>query len=82
VLSASAAELEGPETGERIEPEQAPAVEREGPLQRRLVLFGDHGLIFSYTGLELPDGSHHGHGDFAQLETPETDAAICAVLTS
>jgi len=45
-------------------------------------VFGDHGLIFLYTGLELPDGSHHGHGDFAQLETPEADAAICAVLTS
>jgi hypothetical protein len=44
---------------------------------------GDHGRpIFQYTGLDRTDGSHSGHGDWAQFETPETDAAICAVLTS
>lgn len=37
--------------------------------------------IFQLTGLERPDGSHSGHGDWAQFESPEVDAAICDALT-
>jgi hypothetical protein len=42
----------------------------------------DGRTIFQYAGLDLPDGTHHGIGDWAELESAEVQAALCDVLTS
>ena len=41
----------------------------------------DGQLIFQYSGLERPDGTHSGIGNWAEFESPEVDAAICDALT-
>jgi len=42
----------------------------------------DGQVIFQFSGLERPDGSHGGLGDWAQLESPEVQSAICNALTN
>jgi hypothetical protein len=41
----------------------------------------DGQLIFQYSGLERPDGTHSGTGDWAEFESPAVDTAICDALT-
>ena len=36
--------------------------------------------IFTYAGLDLPDGDHHGTGDWVDFESAEVQAALCEVL--
>jgi hypothetical protein len=41
----------------------------------------DGQVIFQFSGLERPDGSHSGLGDWAQFESQEVQSAICDALT-
>ena len=38
--------------------------------------------LFQYAGLELPDGTHHGLGDWAVFESPDVQADLCDALVS
>lgn len=43
----------------------------------------DHGRpIFQYTGLERPDGSHSGLGDWVDFDSPAIQSLLCDALTS
>jgi hypothetical protein len=41
----------------------------------------DGQVIFQFSGIEWPDGSHSGLGDWVQRESPEIQSAICDALT-
>jgi hypothetical protein len=42
---------------------------------------GANGQLFHLAGLQRPDGSHSGVGDWVEFDSPDTQAAICAALT-
>jgi hypothetical protein len=39
------------------------------------------GTLFHVAGRDLPTGEHRGVGDWADFESPELQAALCAALT-
>lgn len=41
---------------------------------------GPDGPLFQLAGLQRPDGSHSGVGDWVVFDSPETQAAICDAL--
>ena len=43
---------------------------------------GADGQIFQLAGLQRPDGSHSGVGDWAVFDSPGTQAALCAALAA
>lgn len=60
------------------------APEAEWPVTTRgmvLRITGPNGPIFQFSGLERPDGTHSGIGDWAGFESAATEAVICAALT-